>query len=139
MKLAERVAGMVQHPDAVLRRVAEGLEGLGEVAWGFADPAPDVPLNVPIGSHRRYLWVRGELKTYKRIKDALGGTINDVVLTVVAGALRELAGPARDPHRGAGAARAGAGLDPQPRTSAAISATGSPRCARRCRSTSPTR
>ena len=89
VKLAERIAGMVQHPDAVVRRVAEGLEGLGEVAWGFADPAPDVPLNVPIGSHRRYVWVRGELKTYKRIKDALGGTINDVVITAVAGALRE--------------------------------------------------
>ncbi len=89
VRLAERVAGMVQHPEGVLRRVAAGLEGLGEVAWGFADPAPDVPLNVPIGSHRRYVWLRGELKTYKRIKDALGGTINDVVLTAVAGALRE--------------------------------------------------
>jgi WS/DGAT/MGAT family acyltransferase len=89
VKLAERLAGMVQHPDAVLRRAAEGLEGLGEVAWGFADPAPDVPLNVPIGSHRRYIWVRGELETYKRIKNALGGTINDVVVTAVAGALRE--------------------------------------------------
>jgi diacylglycerol O-acyltransferase len=89
VKLAERIAGVVQHPDAVLSRVTAGLEGLGEVVWGFADPAPDVPLNVPIGSHRRYVWVRGELKTYKRIKDALGGTINDVVITAVAGALRE--------------------------------------------------
>ena len=42
-----------------------------------------------IGSHRRYTWVRGDLAHYKRIKDALGGTVNDVVLAVVAGSLRE--------------------------------------------------
>ncbi len=88
VKLAGRIAGIVQHPEAAARRVAAGLEGLGEVAWGFADPAPEVPLNVPIGSHRRYVWARAELRTFKRIKDALGGTINDVVLTAVAGALR---------------------------------------------------
>ena len=63
-------------------------EALGEVAWAFADPAPEVPLNVPIGSHRRFVWVRSELQTFKEIKDALGGTVNDVVLAVVSGALR---------------------------------------------------
>src|ERR687893_766900 len=59
------------------------------VARGFADPAPDVPLNVDIGPHRRLMWARSELATFKRIKDALGGTVNDVVLTVVSGALRK--------------------------------------------------
>ncbi len=88
VRLAGRIAGVVQHPEAAAKRAAAGLEGLGEVAWGFADPAPEVPLNVAIGPHRRYVWARAELKTFKRIKDALGGTINDVVLAVVAGALR---------------------------------------------------
>ena len=55
----------------------------------FADPAPDVPLNQPIGPHRRFVWARSELATFKRIKDALGGTVNDVVLAVVTGALRD--------------------------------------------------
>ncbi|MFN8159448.1 MAG: wax ester/triacylglycerol synthase family O-acyltransferase [Solirubrobacterales bacterium] len=87
-RLAERVASAVQHPEAVARRLAEGLEGIGEVVWSFANPAPEVPLNVPVGPHRRYLWSRAELQTFKRIKDTLGGTVNDVVLTVVAGALR---------------------------------------------------
>ena len=47
-----------------------------------------MPLNVAIGSHRRFEWVRGDLAQFKRIKSALGGTVNDVVLAVVAGALR---------------------------------------------------
>src|SRR5204862_3341676 len=38
--------------------------------------------------HRRFTWVEGDLRQFKQIKTALGGTINDVVLTVVAGALR---------------------------------------------------
>ncbi len=89
LKAAERLAGAVQHPEAAARRVGEGLEALSEVAWNFANPAPDVPLNVEIGTHRRFIWARSELATFKRIKDALGGTVNDVVLAVVTGALRK--------------------------------------------------
>ena len=88
-KAAERLASAVQHPEATARRVGEGLEALSEVAWNFANPAPDVPLNVEIGTHRRFVWARSELATFKRIKDALGGTVNDVVLAVVTGALRK--------------------------------------------------
>ena len=65
-----------------------GAEGVGEIGWAFANPAPKVPLNVEIGSHRRFVWVRSDLAQFKRIKDALGGTVNDVVLAVVAGGVR---------------------------------------------------
>jgi diacylglycerol O-acyltransferase / wax synthase len=87
--LIERAAEAVRHPETAARRVVEAVEAVGEVAGAFADPAPDVPLNQPIGPHRRFVWARGELETFKRIKDALGGTVNDVVLAVVTGALRE--------------------------------------------------
>jgi diacylglycerol O-acyltransferase len=89
LRLAERLANAIQHPEPAARRVAESLQALGEVAWNFANPAPDVPLNVEIGTHRRFVWVRSELATFKRIKDELGGTVNDVVLVVVSGALRK--------------------------------------------------
>ncbi len=89
MKLLERAAGAVRHPEKAAHRVSEAVEGLGEVAGAFADPAPSVPLNQPIGPHRRFTWARSELATFKRIKDTFGGTVNDVVLTVVTGALRE--------------------------------------------------
>ncbi|MGB7588250.1 MAG: wax ester/triacylglycerol synthase family O-acyltransferase [Solirubrobacterales bacterium] len=88
VKLAERAVAALQHPELAARRVVEALEGVGEVAGAFADPAPKVPLNQPIGPHRRFVLARSDLATFKRIKNTLGGTVNDVVLAVVTGALR---------------------------------------------------
>ncbi len=88
LRLARRLESAILHPRPAARQIAESAEAIGEVAWALANPAPEVPLNTEIGSHRRFEWVRGDLATLKRIKDALGGTVNDVVLAVVAGALR---------------------------------------------------
>jgi len=89
LHLAERAVAAVRNPETAARRVVEALEGVGEVAGALADPAPDVPLNPAIGPHRRYTWARSELATFKHIKDTFGGTVNDVVLAVVTGALRK--------------------------------------------------
>jgi diacylglycerol O-acyltransferase / wax synthase len=86
--LARRIEGAVEHPERTLARLAEALEGIGELGWALANPAPDVPLNQPIGSHRRFEWVRCDLAQFKRVKNIVGGTVNDVVLAVVSGALR---------------------------------------------------
>jgi WS/DGAT/MGAT family acyltransferase len=88
VKLAERAVEAVRNPETTARKAVEALEGVGEIVSAFADPAPDVPLNEEIGPHRRYVWERSELATFKGIKNALGGTVNDVVLAVVTGALR---------------------------------------------------
>jgi diacylglycerol O-acyltransferase / wax synthase len=88
LRVARRLESAVFHPRPAVRDVAEAAEAVGEVAWALANPAPDVPLNTEIGSHRRFEWVRADLATFKRIKNALGGTVNDVVLAVVTGALR---------------------------------------------------
>jgi diacylglycerol O-acyltransferase len=87
-RLAGRAVTALQHPGPAVRQARESVEALGEVAWAGMNPAPDTPLNVPIGPHRRLLWVDAGLKDFKEIKDALGGTVNDVVLTVVTGAMR---------------------------------------------------
>ena len=83
-----RAAGAVQSPGRALRGARDAAEAIGEVAWANLNPAPQTPLNVPIGPHRRILWVHSSLADFKRVKNSLGGTVNDVVLTVVAGALR---------------------------------------------------
>ncbi|HJZ37905.1 MAG TPA: wax ester/triacylglycerol synthase family O-acyltransferase [Solirubrobacterales bacterium] len=87
--LAGRAVEAVRHPETTARKAVEGVEALSEIVAQFADPAPDVPLNHEIGPHRRYIWARSELATFKRIKDSLGGTVNDVVLAVVTGSIRE--------------------------------------------------
>jgi diacylglycerol O-acyltransferase len=87
VSLAGRALGALQRPGRSLEQAREAAEGIGEVVWAGLNPAPDVPLNVPIGPHRRVRWVQSRLADFKEIKDALGGTVNDVVLAVVAGAL----------------------------------------------------
>jgi len=88
VKVAEKAVEAIRHPEGAARKAVEALEALSAVVSEFADPAPDVPLNVEIGPHRRYVWARSELSTFKRIKDIHGGTVNDVVLAVVTGAIR---------------------------------------------------
>jgi diacylglycerol O-acyltransferase / wax synthase len=85
---AARAVGAAARPGAALAETREALEGIGEVVWAGLNPAPETPLNVEIGPHRRFLWVRHELSDFKRVKDAFGGTVNDVVLAVVSGALQ---------------------------------------------------
>src|SRR3954470_24402323 len=69
------------------RRAGVGLAGIGAMARAGLNPAPPTPLNVPIGPHRRYTWVDADLGELKAIKDALGGTLNDAVLSSVTLAL----------------------------------------------------
>ena len=89
VQAARRIERAVEHPEGTLRQLTSAVEAVSEVGWNFTNPAPKVPLNVEIGSHRRYVWVRSDLAHFKRIKNTFGGTVNDVVLAVVAGALRD--------------------------------------------------
>ncbi len=57
---------------------------------GSSFAAPPSSLNRSIGPHRRFETVTVALDDLKRIKNAFGGTVNDVVLTVVSGGLRRL-------------------------------------------------
>ncbi len=69
--------------EAVRDNLAGVAKTLG-VAW---NGAAKTPINRPIGPHRRFDWTHVALDDAKTIKNRLGGTINDVVLTTVAGAL----------------------------------------------------
>jgi diacylglycerol O-acyltransferase / wax synthase len=87
LELGQAALTAASRPEQTVERVREAAQGLGEVVWANMNPAPETPLNVPIGSHRRVYWVRTDLEQFKAIKNSLGGTVNDVVLAVVTGAL----------------------------------------------------
>jgi diacylglycerol O-acyltransferase / wax synthase len=88
LELASGVIAALSHPERSVARARDVAEGLGEIIWAELNPAPETPLNVPIGPHRRYYGISASLEDFKTVKNAFGGTVNDVVLAVVTGALR---------------------------------------------------
>jgi WS/DGAT/MGAT family acyltransferase len=88
-RLARWLTRAAQDPGDASRRASDGLVGLWEVTWNLLRPAPRVPINPPaVGAGRELAWATFDLAEFKRIKNALGGTVNDVSLAVAAGALR---------------------------------------------------
>jgi WS/DGAT/MGAT family acyltransferase len=81
------VRALTRGPRRTAGRLLGGVGALGEALRATLRPAPPSPLNVQIGPHRRYTWVDADLTRFKAIKNELGGTINDVVLTAVTLAL----------------------------------------------------
>jgi WS/DGAT/MGAT family acyltransferase len=80
-------------------RVAGGvLSGIAETL-GAGMPAPLSPLNRPIGPNRRFAMTEAPLQEFKDIKNALGGTVNDVVLASVAGGLHRWLRARHEPVR----------------------------------------
>ncbi|CAG0964746.1 diacylglycerol O-acyltransferase [Myxococcaceae bacterium] len=75
-------------PGRAGRAVRDALEGVAEVLSPALHSASETPLNRQLGPHRRYELIAHRVADYKRVKDLLGGTLNDVVLATVAGALR---------------------------------------------------
>jgi diacylglycerol O-acyltransferase len=87
---AEIVRGIratLRGPRQMAGRVGRAVGGVGAMAKAGLQAAPPSLFNVHIGPHRRFTWVRGDLQQFKAIKNALGGTVNDVVLASVASAL----------------------------------------------------
>lgn len=87
-ELTGGIAYALSHPDRALSQVREAAEGVGELIWAALNPAPPTPFNVKIGPHRRFVGVTCRLDDFKAVKNVFGGTVNDVVLSVVTGALR---------------------------------------------------
>jgi diacylglycerol O-acyltransferase / wax synthase len=88
MELPLHAAAAAAQPGRTLAAAREVAEGLGEVAWAGLNAAPDSPLNVKIGPCRAVAFVPARLEDFKRVKNVFGGTVNDVMLAVVTGALR---------------------------------------------------
>jgi WS/DGAT/MGAT family acyltransferase len=77
-------------PAKLPNKLLEATRALGAFVGGSLDLAPASTLNRPIGPHRRFETVLVDLEDVKRVKNSLGGTVNDVVLAIVSGGLRSL-------------------------------------------------
>jgi WS/DGAT/MGAT family acyltransferase len=74
-------------PRRVAGAIGQTLGGVGALARVGLRSAPPSPLNVRIGPHRRFTGITADLRQFKDVKNAFGGTVNDVVLAAVGGAL----------------------------------------------------
>lgn len=100
--LFDALSDQLRHPLDLARGALAGVDGgrnaLAELAGGLLPllkittlgPAPESSLNQAVGPTRLLRTVSLDLSVVKGVGAALGGTVNDVVLAVVAGALREL-------------------------------------------------
>ncbi len=82
------VRGFVREADDARQEVLVRLRSAAETLGGSLRSASPTPLNRPIGPHRRFGWMTMDVAEVKAVRRALGGSLNDVVLTIVTGAVR---------------------------------------------------
>ena len=79
---------LVSDPAGMWRNAGDLLSALQETTSASLQSGSHTPLNRAIGSHRRFDWLEFDLGRVKSLKNRLGGTVNDVVLAVVSGGIR---------------------------------------------------
>ena len=87
-RAVEAVKGTVNDVSKTAAKVGSRAVDMVNAALAVARPTASSPLNVPIGEQRRFATVDLRLDDLKKVRASLGGTVNDTVLAVVAGALR---------------------------------------------------
>lgn len=85
---AVRAVGRLGASGEARDELMERVRSAGRVVAGGLAADPPTPLNLPIGPHRRFDWLRMDLAELSRMRGKLGGTLNDLVLAIVAGAIR---------------------------------------------------
>jgi hypothetical protein len=88
VEMARGARALLSDPPRAISQIKDALTSItASVLPGINAAAPESPFNVDIGPHRRYTFLDAKLAQFKEIKDALGGTLNDVVLAAVSLAL----------------------------------------------------
>jgi diacylglycerol O-acyltransferase / wax synthase len=83
--LSETVRDGVALTDRTKDKTAAALSSLRS---GWLTTSDRTPINPDIGPNRRFDWTDIPLEEVKEIKNRLGGSVNDVVLAITAGAVR---------------------------------------------------
>jgi diacylglycerol O-acyltransferase / wax synthase len=94
----EALVRIAQAPRRSLEVVGASLESLRAIVGMGA--APTGPFDAIVGPNRRFATCEVPFERLRRAKQALGGTVNDVVLAAVAGGLHDLLESRGEPTRG---------------------------------------
>jgi diacylglycerol O-acyltransferase / wax synthase len=78
----------LQHPADAGRALGRWMGAIFEVVLSTMEGGMRTLLNRPVGPYRRVDWMKVDLDEMREIRRELGGTLNDVILTVVQGAVR---------------------------------------------------
>jgi diacylglycerol O-acyltransferase len=87
-ELVENVRSATMDTVATVQKIAGALGGLASAVRTAVTPPPGSPLNVRISPQRRFAVARTRLEDYRAIRRVHGGTVNDVVLAALSGAMR---------------------------------------------------
>jgi diacylglycerol O-acyltransferase len=95
------IAETTRDPRVAITTLRSNAEAIGRGLGGAANklravagelsnrrPVPESPFNVEPSAQRRVVLVRTSLKDYRKIRRTHGGTVNDVILATLAGAIR---------------------------------------------------
>ena len=74
-------------PTDLEARIRQLAGAVGTTAPNLLQPAPRTPWNAPLSPERRFGWAEFPFGEFRRAKSVLGGTVNDAVLTVIAGGM----------------------------------------------------
>jgi WS/DGAT/MGAT family acyltransferase len=107
--ILDAVEEVVLHPIQSFTHVVKQPRILAQTATATADALrivagmgtpPRGPFDGKVGPNRRFATAERPFEVFRKIKDSLGGTVNDVVLTAVAGGVHELLAQRGEPTKG---------------------------------------
>jgi diacylglycerol O-acyltransferase / wax synthase len=79
---------LLRQPIRTLNEGSRAVRAVGSALFSTLGSASSTPLNDDVGPYRRFDWTRTDLPAMREVRMRLGGTVNDVALAVVAGAMR---------------------------------------------------
>jgi diacylglycerol O-acyltransferase len=88
-ELVENVRSLAGDAVATMEKVTGAVGGVASALRTVARPAPAGPLNRPVSGGRVFSVVHARLDDFRKVRAEHGGTVNDAVLAVITGALRE--------------------------------------------------
>ncbi|HTD26445.1 MAG TPA: wax ester/triacylglycerol synthase family O-acyltransferase [Candidatus Elarobacter sp.] len=84
----QAVADLVRNPRRALAELGHAADAVAELGRMVLSDVPSTPFNGHVSILRRIVWTTFSLNEVKAVKDRLGGTVNDVVLSTISAALR---------------------------------------------------